>query len=445
METIQIANDLYVWNGNGVTYKESGIYTHNNSTLYLTIIKKSYITFDLTKNYNFISIFNQKIAILDIATDVSNIIIKIIDMNNQSKYASLSILSTKLNHEYSYKNINDNYSIQNILYVEDKIFIWSNTYIYIYEIETKIKEKINTTDQDIEFYNIKFLETIEINPRLIVDIYYDNTNIIIHSKDLDNKYKYTQNLNTTTLLVSDASLDSSSIKKKYINYTVNNNLEITNNSNTNNVLYSLNNTDTYEIINNTLYVCEIVNNTYTLYKINLNKINLTTQKPKKTLIYTFPENPDFLKLYINKPTNLDISDVSESSKNHIDIYLYNTNNKLYVFNNDTYCIINAPFPNKIQKTYNGYTQINTTDLNSYLFLTNIAVGDDVKLSDDNIWNYDTPNIGEDIHITSTKKIKLYGDDAEDYNLIYNFIDKPPVSNPSDNSQSKVYLSGDIIA
>lgn len=426
----QIANDLYIWNGN--TYTESGTYTNNSNTLDLTIIKKSYITFDLPKNYNFISIFNQKIAALDIdELDESNIIIKIIDLNNQSKYTSLSILSTNITDNYTDKDkdIVNNIKSENILYVDNKIFIWTINNIYIYEIETKIKDKINTTDPDVEFYNIKFLETVVFNTRLIVDIYYNNTNITIHSNDALNKY--IQNLDVTTTPSSLCNDSDSNIKKKYIYYTINDNLEISNNNN-NTLLYTLNNTDTYEIVNNTLYVYE--NNTHKLYKINLKT------QVKKTLIYSFPENPsNSLKLYINKPTNLDVSDSS-----HIDIYLYNTNNNiLYVFNNDTYCIINAP--NKIQKKYDGTTQIDTLTLNNYLFLTNIAPGDDVKLSNDNTWNYDTFNIGEDIHITSTKKIKLSGDDADDYNLIYHFIDKLPAPNPSNNNESKVYLSGDIIA
>ena len=416
METITTtitAIDLYTWI-DGNTYTETGIYEYDNKTLNLTItkeyIKSKYKTFDLTPS-KFISIFNQMIAILDNYT-VDKMIIKILDMNNQSNYGSLVI-----------DNIDN---IQNILLFKNKIYIWNNNNIYIY---------ITTIQAKTEKLKIEFLKQNVIDG--IKNIIHIDTNITIYTVANTNYYlNYDNNSisEMSTIINNTYNVSSFQIKKS------------------NDILYTLKTTDIFEIVGNILYVYEP--DTRNLYKRNLTK-TITDSDNFKRLIYTLPE-PEFsntsLKLYINKYNYTEelISEFSESSRNHIDIYLHNTsNNKLYAFNNDTICIINVPFPNRIKKIYNGLTlidtSIDTSIINNYLLLTNILPGDIVYLSNSPmIWNYDTSNIGNDIQITSTEKIKLDGTDKDDYNLIYHFIDKPSV-NDNNPGQTKVYLYGDIIA
>ena len=161
----------------------------------------------------------------------------------------------------------------------------------------------------------------------------------------------------------------------------------------------------------------------------LYRIDLENNKSKRMYanILTTSELSNPLQLYVTK------------NDTHLDIYL-RSNTTLYVFNNDTYCIINMP-NSVITKTYNNNTTLNTVYMNNCLLLTNILPGDDVSISTDNNWHYDNANIGKDKKITSTKEIKLSGDDRNYYNLIYNFICK---EKPNNGDTSKVFIFGDII-
>ena len=105
--------------------------------------------------------------------------------------------------------------------------------------------------------------------------------------------------------------------------------------------------------------------------------------------------------------------------NHIDI-LVQCDDKIYIFNNDTYCITDG----KITKSYDGVTSITPTFL-----LTNIVDGDDVTINSK--CDYENSYIGKDKRIINTD-ITLQGNDSQNYNLICNY-----------NTPNKLYLFGDI--
>jgi hypothetical protein len=161
-----------------------------------------------------------------------------------------------------------------------------------------------------------------------------------------------------------------------------------------------------------------------LYRINLEN---NTSKRMYANILSTSELSNPLELHVTK------------NDTHLDIYL-RSNTTLYVFNNDTYCIINMP-NSVITKHYNNSIILSTSYMNSCLLLTNILPGDDVSISTDNEWHYDNANIGKDKKITSTKEIKLSGADHTDYHVIYNFICK---EKPNNGDTSKVFIFGDII-
>jgi hypothetical protein len=378
-------------------------YVYNSKNNYSKIDLKNYSQF-----YDYVSISDNYISILDKSD------IKILDINNFNIYKSLLYPIT----------FND---IKNILFINNNLYISDNTTIYNYDFNNQ---------DNIEFKSIYTTNT----SYEIIKLYNNNSILDIYVKDTINTNDYYLKKNITNIdIITNTNITNTNITNtdiKLINFDIfeiyNENIYYINNNNNTLMKYDIISSTSTSILNINLSVkiLKIFDNILYLYgDTGLYRIDLNLEIPilKQTYsnVLTNDELSNSLKLYINKKDS------------HTDIYLQSKSN-LYVFNNDTYCIINVPLSN-INKTWDNSKLINTNYMNSCLLLTNILIGDDVYISTDNKWTFDTSYIGNDKTITSSKEIKLNGNDSKYYNLIYYFICNPLIS-----SSSKVYLSGNII-